>query len=272
MSTSLIHDTNTPACDIITGNCPVILAGPHNGYAVPPALYDDAFRPLGLHRSCFDPLSPFKRHEACDWGMIELFGALQDIQAETHQQYHYISGNYSRLICDLSRASKDSMTPHSSENASPIPLNVDLSDDHVIQRTETFYDPFHDTLRDTIQKIRTKFGRVIFLDLHSFTPVWKGQPRDVQIGTLSYRENEIEEHFLSFLPIACAAFGLHFARDEPYNLKNLPEERNKIVQQIRSYGADYFGLEIRNDLLTKDKPTREVARIIHDGLQGLLNK
>jgi len=155
MSTSLIHDTNTPACDIITGNCPVILAGPHNGYAVPPALYDDAFRPLGLHRSCFDPLSP---------------------------------------------------------------------------------------------------------------------PRDVQIGTLSYRENEIEEHFLSFLPIACAAFGLHFARDEPYNLKNLPEERNKIVQQIRSYGADYFGLEIRNDLLTKDKPTREVARIIHDGLQGLLNK
>jgi len=197
MSTSLIHDTNTPACNIITGNCPVILAGPHNGYAVPPALYDDAFRPLGLHRSCFDPLSPF--------------------------------------------TSEDSMKPHSSDNASPIPLNVDLSDDHVTQRTETFYDPFHDTLRDTIQKIRTKFGRVIFLDLHSFTPVWKGQPRDVQIGTLSYRENEIEEHFLSFLPIACAAFGLHFA-------------------------------EIRNDLLTKDKPTREVARIIHDGLQGLLNK
>ena len=270
MSAPLLKNFKMPPCEVIAGNSPVILAGPHNGYAIPPSLHDENDRPLGLHTSCFDPLSPFKRHEACDWGMIELFGALQDIQKETHQQYHYISGNYSRLICDLSRAAEDSMTPHSSENESPIPLNVDLTEDAIKQRTETFYDPFHDTLKETIQNVRTQFGRVIFIDLHSFTPIWNGQPRDVKIGTLSYRENAIEKHFLSFLPMACAAFQFNFGRDEPYNLKELPPDRNKITQQIRSYGADYFGLEFRNDILSTSKGVANVARIVHDALQGFL--
>ena len=122
----LLRDDEAPPCTIVKGTKPMIILGPHNGYKVPQSLYDDKGLPLGLPHAWFDPENDEKRHEACDWGMLDLFSTLQ--QGEHSQHYTYLSSPYSRLVCDLSRAQSECITESSSEDGDmEIPGNLDLT-------------------------------------------------------------------------------------------------------------------------------------------------
>ncbi len=265
---SILNPNETAPCTLIKGNSPLIIAGPHNGHLVPEALHDDD-HPLGLHASCFDPKSPFKRHEACDWGVAELFTALQELESTNTQKHTYISGHYSRLVSDLSRPPQNSMAEHSSENENDIPGNTNISEAHKRQRLIEFYAPYQEALRNTIEETRARFGYAIFLDLHSFTPIWNGENRNVHIGTLACSDNFVEVHLAKYLTAACAAHDMKFAAHQPYNLKTMPRHRSAAARVIEEYGVWYTGLEIRNDLLSTPKDTKLIAELITEATSAL---
>lgn len=269
LEASLSNSQDILPCSVVKGNSPIIIAGPHNGHVVPKSLYDSNNLPLGLHPLCFDPTSPFKRHEACDWGVANLFEVLQYLEKEESQNHNYISSPYSRLVCDLSRSKDNAVTEKSSENQTIISGNFNLDDKDKATRIKQFYTPYQQQLKDLIKDTRAHFGYAIFLDLHSFTPTWKGANRDIHIGTLACSDNFVEVHIAKYLTAACATHDLNFAAHQPYNLKELPKHRSKVARSIEDNGVWYTGLEIRNDMLSTPEKTQTIAQLILESMIAL---
>lgn len=271
MNESLLNDEEIQPVTLIKGDSPLIIAGPHNGYIVPQPLYDAHNHPLGLHPSAFDPKSPFRRHEACDWGIADLFEALQNFETQPPHTHNYIAGNYSRLVIDLNRDKDISITTESCETGNIVPGNIDIEKSDLEQRVKDVYTPYHEALKTLIDETKARFGYAIFLDLHSFTPTWKGENRNVHIGTLAHADHFVERHISKYLTAACAAYDLHFGAHQPYNLKKQEHRKASLSTTIESYGVFYTGLEIRNDLLSTKDSIQNIAQLINEATSELIN-
>ena len=256
---------------LIEADSPLILAGPHNAYYVPESLYMGN-RPLGVHRSAFKPLSPFKRHEACDWGMQGLFAALQGGEVTATNKCNYLSSNYSRLVTDLNRAPEDSMSQQSEETGNIVAGNTLLTKAQKQERIDQVFMPYHNALKDLIKAKKEKFGYVLFLDLHSFTPVWRHKVRKVQIGSLAFDNNPLEPIVAEELRALCKDKKLKFVSHAPYRMDDYPPHKQYSSIQIEKYGALYTGLEVRNDLLRTPKKAKDIAKILEALIQSLLDQ
>lgn len=257
-----------PTFELARGNTPIIIAGPHNGHSVPPQFNDTNDHPLGLHPSNFDPISPFRRHESCDWGMAELFKALQD--KETDVKHTYITAKHSRLVADLNRDAHNAITQKSSENGRTIAGNTGLSTSEQDTRIEQFHKPYHSQLENLITQTRTRHGYALVVDLHSFTPVWNGTPRDIEIGTVHVSNNATELFLRKNLTRSAAQQGFSVQQHYPYNFTT-ETEMGAIAQSIEAHGAQYAGLEIRNDLLQTPQGVETIAALISSVTNKLAN-
>lgn len=221
---------------------PVILTGPHNGWMVPDEFTLNG-KPLGLEKYWFDPQSLNRRHEACDWGIQPLFNAI----ARKNNSIALLGGTISRLVVDLNRTENYLIYNSSSEDQFGIPGNSNLSAAQIYKRRAQYYDPYHKALDELLVSTREKFGTAIWIDMHSFSPLWLGAPRLVGIGTLKIAQTAHTEKIENQLH---KNFGEAFVPDEPYSML-LPE--NQIISgslaAAKRNNIEYFGLEIRNDLL-----------------------
>ena len=234
------------------GNSPIVLTGPHNGWEVPDAFYEGG-NPLGVEPYWFDPASELRRHEACDWGMQDLFDEIERQSSEIC----LIAAQYSRLLVDINRIPSLVIYEGSSETGEHIPGNMMLSDAEKQQRMEDYYTPYHDTVDAIMQATLEKCGSVIWIDMHSFSPVWQGEPRPVGIGTLKLEKTALTNTAEAFLE---AEFKDMFVPDQPYDLAISPHREMNGGNLIADRNnLEYFGLEIRNDLLGTPKQREVMA-------------
>lgn len=241
--------------DVHRGNGPVLLLFQHSGFYVPRHLYQND-QPLGLPPEWFDPNSPARRHEAADWGTSELANTL----AKLMPQASFLRANYSRLIADLNRKrnAAEVIPSASSEHVNwTIPGNIDLSAEAREQRLRKFFDPYHAALTQEIARIKKIHGHVIVIDIHSFTPVWLGAPRPVEIGTLYTTENTLARALNAALERQAPQ---RFTPNAPYVLAGREDNGGHAFEQ--EHGLDYAGIEIRNDKLSTPTGVRQVAQII----------
>lgn len=221
---------------VLKGDSPVIFSGPHNGLAVP----GDPEKPLGLDRKWFE-----QAHEASDLNMAGLFQRLiPRLPAAS-----FIWSNYSRLVADTNRMPGMAIAETSSEHENmPIPGNVPgiLTPDEREARMNAVYWPYHQALTDLVKQTREKYGEVLLIDMHSFSPVWLGRQRQSEVGILTLDEQDplaqISTEFLM------ERSPLRFINRQPYFLP----ERVSITAApmvMQNTGVSYFGFEIRNDLI-----------------------
>ena len=224
------------------GNSPIVFTGPHNGWAVPEDFYVDG-NPLGVEPHWFDPKSELRRHEACDWGMQNLFN---EIERQT-SDICLVAAQYSRLLVDINRIPSLIVYEGSSETGEHIHGNMMLGDAEKQKRMDAYYTPYHETVDKVMQDTLKKFGAVIWIDMHSFTPVWQGEPRHVGIGTLKLEKTVLTNKAEAYLE---REFKDMFVPDQPYDLAISPHrEMNGGNLIAERNNLEYFGLEIRNDLL-----------------------
>lgn len=231
---------------------PIILTGPHNGWYVPSQLIHGG-KPLGLDTHWFDPADPLRRHEACDWGIYDLFNSI----GQKNSNIALLGATHSRLVVDLNRNPNTMIYDRSSELDTVIPGNTALDEGEHKSRLENYYMPYHDVLDALLQDTKAKFGHVLWLDMHSFTPIWQGQPRTVGVGTLKTAQTAFTNKAEEWL---AQTFGGQFKADEPYSMRK-PEFRNisgGYSASIRN-NVPYFGLEIRNDLLQTSEQIEDMA-------------
>ena len=166
-----------------------------------------------------------------------------------------IAGRVSRLVYDCNRPPEaPSAMPAQSETIA-IPANAALSDDDRAERVRTVYDPFTAAVTDLLAQRKAQGTPFALITMHSFTPLWFGTPRPVEIGILHDDDSRLadamlaETHRLSHRRIA---------RNDPYG------PADGVTHTLRLHGLQNdlpnVMIELRNDLLTTPADERAMAQ------------
>jgi len=193
-----------------TGRHPVVLVCEHASGYFPPE-----FDYLGLSEA--DRVS----HIAWDPGALETARRLAD-----RLDAVLVEGVVSRSLGSDGRA---------------VPGNVDLSDADRQQRIDAYYTPFQNTL-DTVLKNHP--CTPLLITIHSFTPVFEGKPRAVEVGILHDTDTRLADQLL-----ACAS-GYCIERNEPYG------PQHGVTHTLQAHGVDKglhnVMVEVASNLISTD--------------------
>lgn len=196
------------------------------------------------HASCFIPQAfgglglddaAQQSHIAWDPGALEVARRLAD-----HLDAKLVAANVSRLVYDCNRppSAHDAMPARS--EAIDVPGNAALTDAQRRNRTEKYYDPFRARLRDVIATTRDP----VIVTVHSFTPVFLGKPRSVEIGIL----HDTDERLADAMAQMAAT---HTRANVKVNVPYGPQDGVTHTLKEHAIPARHLNvmLEIRNDLI-----------------------
>lgn len=98
---------------------------------------------------------------------------------------------YSRLLYDCSGAIRDESETYD------IPGNRDLSAKERDRRVEAFYHPFQKGLSGLLDARKRSGSRTVLVTAHSFTPVYFGKQRLVEVGILHGADTRLDDAMLA---------------------------------------------------------------------------
>jgi predicted N-formylglutamate amidohydrolase len=187
-------------------------------------------------------------HIAWDPGALAVAMAMSRLLDAT-----LIFQNFSRLAYDCNRPPEapDAM-PEKSE-IYDIPGNADLSPADRDARTEAIYQPFKTAIARVIADRQAEGRETVLVTIHSFTPVYRGVSRDVEIGILHDRDSRLADQMLQ---VAAASGRYRVDRNQPYG------PGDGVTHTLREHGLANrllnVMIEVRNDLVS-DKAGQEVV-------------
>ena len=107
-----------------------------------------------------------------------------------------IHTGYSRLVIDCNRhCERADLVPEISEYTE-VPGNRGLCDEARRLRIEALWQPYHAAIAGTLAARAARGLPTLFVSMHSFTPVYKGEARPWQIAMLSNRDRRVAEVLL----------------------------------------------------------------------------
>lgn len=174
-----------------------------------------------------------------------------------------IASKVSRLVYDCNRPPEaHDAIPVRSEMVD-IPGNADLTVEEKADRAARFYRPFHETVARVVE------GKTnpILVTVHSFTPIYYGEPREVEIGVLHDADARLADALLSNL----SGFALMTVRrNEPYG----PADGVTHTLKAHALPGGHLNvmLEVRNDLLADEVAQSAMAAALADWLTQALAK
>ena len=158
---------------------------------------------------------------------------------------------YSRLAYDCNRPpdSADAM-PEISETTH-IPGNRNLTPADRLARISEIYRPFHAAVADLLDCRAAGGVRSMVVSIHSFTPVYKGTPRAVELGILHDRDTGLSAKLIGSFP------GVDARLNEPYGPKDGVLHTLDLHAVPR--GLRHVMIEMRNDLISHERGQGEWA-------------
>jgi predicted N-formylglutamate amidohydrolase len=159
---------------------------------------------------------------------------------------------YSRLVYDCNRPPESPGAMPEISELTPIPGNRKLTPADRLARTRDIYRPFHAGLADLLDQRAALGQSSIVLSVHSFTPVFKGKPRSVELGILHDRDTRLSSKLIKSFPNVEARL------NEPYGPKDGVLHTLNLHAAPR--GLQHAMVEIRNDLITTDRGQDEWAQ------------
>lgn len=166
---------------------------------------------------------------------------------------------YSRLVFDCNRPpGAPAAIPEVSE-ATRIPGNENLSQADKTARTDDLYHPFHAKVAAMIDQRQAAGLDPIIVTVHSFTPVYLGKPRDVELGIVHDEDARFAD---AMLDAAARDPSYICRRNDPYG----PEDGVTHTLKLHSHARGLLNvmLEIRNDrVATRAGQTEWARRVAH---------
>jgi predicted N-formylglutamate amidohydrolase len=232
MGGSLLEGEDDPVILVnAESESPFVLVCEHAGRRIPRTLGT-----LGLARS------ELTRHIAWDIGAEAVAR-----QISGFLRAPLVLQRYSRLVYDCNRPpdSVDAMPTVSELTA--IPGNERLTPDAKLSRIEAIYRPFHAALAALLDGRAVLGISSILITIHSFTPVYKGVRRALDLGIL----HDHDRRFADALIAMFRRIGtLVVKRNEPYGPKDGVCHTLNLHAGIR--GLRHAMIEIRNDLIADE--------------------
>lgn len=150
---------------------------------------------------------------------------------------------YSRLVYDCNRPPEaDSAYPEESE-IYQIPGNRNLTPSARLARTREIARPFHAAIEAFLDQRAVERRQTLVASIHSFTPVYKGKQRDLDVGFLFDRDAGLANFLIKVFPPDKARL------NEPYGPKDGVMHLLNLHAAPR--GLRHVMIEIRNDLIAE---------------------
>jgi len=194
-----------------------------------------------------------------------------DIGTETiirHLCEHFGCGGQlaavSRLVIDINRDPNANGLIPTDSDGSKIPGNANLSKSARQDRMDRFYTPYHKALGDALNQLEDP----LVLSIHSFTPKPDlGEHRLTDIGLLvkhdELRAKKFREMFMRL--------GRNFTigMNEPYSAYDL---NYTVDEHVAPRGLRHLAIEIRQDHIDTDDKAHDIASILADRLEVIVNR
>lgn len=229
---------------------PLVIACEHASRHVPSDLAD-----LGVDAAAL------ASHAAWDIGAAHVARVIGELM-----QAPVVEGGISRLVYDCNR-------PPSAPDAIParsevfdIPGNRNLDEATRADRFRRVHEPYHAALAETCRQQKAKSGQsVALITIHSFTPVYLGQQREVELGFLHDATPALAQ----------AAFNTELGRGIWRAALNAPYAAADGVTHTLARHAEAEGrlsvmVEIRNDLIAEDDAGTRMAAHLAETLRAAL--
>ena len=165
-----------------------------------------------------------------------------------------IAAEVSRLIYDLNRAPNAPGARTARSENYEIPGNYGLDSDERRRRTATVYVPFHAAVRAEIAARLAAGTAPVLVTVHSFTPVYHGQKRDVELGIIHDADATLAN---AVLGAAKSQTSLNTQLNAPYSAAD--DVTHTLRLHATPYGLLNVMLEIRNGLLADAGAEHEMA-------------
>lgn len=219
-----------------SGSSPYVLVCEHAGNRVPKALGN-----LGL--------SPDQLQMHIAWdigaeGVARLLSKLLDAPLALQR--------YSRLAYDCNRPPESPGAMPEISETTAIPGNRNLSAEQRLQRIRDIYWPFHRGLSDLLDGRASVGRKTAMVTIHSFTRLYKGKERSVELGLLHDRDAVMALQLLKAFPNVKAAL------NEPYGPKDGVMHTTALHADAR--GLRSVMIEIRNDLIAAPRGQEQWAQ------------
>ncbi|HAB38369.1 MAG TPA: N-formylglutamate amidohydrolase [Rhodobacteraceae bacterium] len=189
-----------------------------------------------------------KSHAAWDPGALAV-----SIRLSEQLDAALIAGAVSRLVYDCNRPPDAPDAMPSKSEIFDIPGNAHLSQSERDSRVKTFYRPFQLAVRRLMERVNDP----ILVTVHSFTPVYHGKKRSVEIGILHDKDARFAD---AMLETANDHTNAIVRRNKPYG----PEDG--VTHTLKEHGINggYYNvmLEIRNDLIKTTQQQDSMAKVI----------
>ena len=250
----LIAADEGPPVEIVNpdGAGDVVLICEHAGNLVPRSLKD-----LGVGRDVLES------HVAWDPGAAEVARLMADVLDSP-----LILQRFSRLVYDCNR-------PPDAESAMParseifdIPGNACLSDAARRTRTEAIYRPFRESVASVLDRAAALGKTPAVVTVHSFTPIFHGERRTVDLGLLHGPDAALVD---AMLDVSATWPDLDIRRNEPYGPADGVTHTLEVDAVAR--GLANVMIEIRNDLIAghgqQSAMATRLAALVTEGMRQL---
>lgn len=179
-----------------------------------------------------------------------------------------IAGRVSRLVYDCNRPPEEPSAMPARSETTDVPGNASLSDADKKARVEKIYVPFCNAVTSLLNERAKRGLETVLVTIHSFTPIYFGKPRVVEIGILHDSDTRIADTMLAKsdrLPHR------DIQRNEPYGPNDGVTHSLKL-HGIKN-GLPNVMLEIRNDLIADKQSQAELAQevltLLHPALEQI---
>ncbi|QIE43184.1 N-formylglutamate amidohydrolase (plasmid) [Rhodobacteraceae bacterium SC52] len=215
-----------PAVEVTNqhGGGRVVLACEHASAFVPPFLNG-----LGLDKEAA------VSHAAWDIGALDVAKGLAE-----RLDAPLVAGRLSRLVYDCNRPPDAPDAIPARSEIFEVPGNRDLSDADRLLRVTHVYRPFHETLAAVIAE---RPNPTVLVTMHSFTPVYNGKSREVELGLLHGKDDRLARSML----VHTGQTGWLSALNQPYGPKD--GVLHTLDRHAEPAGLLNVMIELRNDLL-----------------------
>lgn len=170
---------------------------------------------------------------------------------------------YSRLAYDCNRPPESPAAMPVKSEIYSVPGNASMPDDERSARIVEIYEPFHESIRDVLRERLQKGLETILVTIHTFTPVYFGKKRDVELGILHDSDARLAD---AMLDTAGTNRVFDVRRNEPYG------PGDGVTHTLKLHGVANglrnVMIEIRNDLVA-DETGQGIAA---DYIAGLLSR
>jgi len=236
------------------GQSPVVLVCEHASLHIPAELNG-----LGLDEAAR------RSHAAWDIGALGVAKAMS-----RRLDAALVASAVSRLAYDCNRPPEAPDAIPAESEVFAIPGNADLTPAERRRRIEAYYEPFRDALAaETARRVDP-----VIVTIHSFTPVYHGVARAVEIGVLHDADSRLADAMLDVVKLADAKLDVAdryvVQRNAPYG----PEDGVTHTLKLHALPAGRLNvmIEIRNDLIRSEAAQQAMAGTLSAWLATALDR